>query len=132
MLFATARAAVPKISIITRKAYGAGYYVMCGRAFEPDLIAAWPTAEISLMGAEGAVNIIHRKEVEAALDPVMRRQELVKLYEERISLEMAYQGAYVDDVIDPRDTRKLIIQILDKTTGRKREWPTRRRFVEPV
>ena len=69
MLYATANATVPKITVVLRKAYGAGYYVMCGRAFEPDLIVAWPSAEISVMGAEGAVEIIFRKQVEEADDP---------------------------------------------------------------
>ena len=63
MLYATANATVPKITVVLRKAYGAGYYVMCGRAYEPDLIVAWPSAEISVMGAEGAVEIIFRKQV---------------------------------------------------------------------
>lgn len=132
MLFATARASVAKISVILRKAYGAGYYVMCGRAYKPELIVAWPSAEVSLMGAEGAVNIVHRKDIEAATDPQAKRQELVKLYEERISLEMAYQGAYIDDVIDPRDTRKIIIRTLALARGKKLEWPKRKGFVDPV
>ncbi len=68
MLYATANATVPKITVVLRKAYGAGYYVMCGRAFEPDLIVAWPSAEISVMGAEGAVEIIFRKQVAEAED----------------------------------------------------------------
>src|SRR3981081_2109400 len=77
MLYAVANATVPKITVVTRKAYGAGYYVMCGRAYEPDLIVAWPTAEISVMGAEGAVEIIFRKQVEAAEDPAAKKQELI-------------------------------------------------------
>ena len=77
MLYAVSRATVPKITVVVRKAYGAGYYVMCGKAYEPDLIVAWPTAEISVMGAEGAVNIIMRKQVEAADDPDAKRAELV-------------------------------------------------------
>src|SRR5204862_6650078 len=68
MLYAVANATVPKITVVLRKGYGAGYYVMNGRAYEPDLIVAWPTAEISVMGAEGAVNIIFRKQIEAAGD----------------------------------------------------------------
>ena len=70
MLHAVANATVPKITVVLRKAYGAGYYVMCGRAYEPDLIVAWPTAEISVMGAEGAVEIVFRRQVEEAEDPV--------------------------------------------------------------
>src|SRR5256886_14161269 len=69
MLYAVSRATVPKITVVVRKAYGAGYYVMCGKAYEPDLIVAWPTAEISVMGAEGAVNIILRKQIEAGRGP---------------------------------------------------------------
>src|SRR5262249_28811384 len=65
MLYAVAEATVPKLTVIVRKAYGAGYYVMCGRAYEPDLIVAWPTAEISVMGPEGAVNIIFRRQIGA-------------------------------------------------------------------
>ena len=73
MLYATANATVPKVTVVLRKAYGAGYYVMCGRAYEPDLIVAWPIAEISVMGAEGAVEIIFRKQVEEAEDPAAKR-----------------------------------------------------------
>ena len=73
MLYAVSRATVPKITVVVRKAYGAGYYVMCGKAYEPDLIVAWPSAEISVMGAEGAVNIIFRKQIEAADDPEKAR-----------------------------------------------------------
>jgi len=76
MLYAVSSATVPKVTVIVRKAYGAGYYVMCGRAYEPDLIVAWPTAEISVMGAEGAVNIIGRSLIEAAEDPEATRAEM--------------------------------------------------------
>src|SRR5213075_2489518 len=78
MLHVMSAATVPKITVVVRKAYGAGYYVMCGRAYEPDLIVAWPTAEISVMGAEGAVEIIFRKQVEAADDPAAKKQELIE------------------------------------------------------
>ena len=77
MLYAVSRATVPKVTVVVRKAYGAGYYVMCGKAYEPDLIVAWPTAEISVMGAEGAVNIIMRRQIEEADDPDAKRAELV-------------------------------------------------------
>src|SRR6201986_184642 len=73
MLYATANATVPKITVVLRKAYGAGYYVMCARAYEPDLIVAWPSAEISVMGAEGAVEIVMRRQVEAADDPAPQK-----------------------------------------------------------
>src|ERR1700752_5185284 len=78
MLYATANATVPKITVVLRKAYGAGYYVMCGRAYEPEVIVAWPSAEISVMGPEGAVNIIGRSAIESAEDPAARRRELIE------------------------------------------------------
>lgn len=132
MLYATSRATVPKITIIIRKAYGAGYYVMCGKAYGPDLIVAWPSAEISLMGAEGAVNIIFRKEIKAAQDPEVRRVALVQLYRDKIALEMAAGGAYIDDVIDPRDTKKVILSTLKLTQNKRVLRPERKHGVEPV
>src|SRR5574341_874668 len=69
LLHAMSAATVPKITVVVRKAYGAGYYVMCGRAYEPDLIVAWPTAEVSVMGPEGGTNIVFRREIGAAADP---------------------------------------------------------------
>ncbi|MFO1520326.1 MAG: acyl-CoA carboxylase subunit beta, partial [bacterium] len=113
MLYAVSRATVPKITIVIRKGYGAGYYVMCGKGFEPDLIVAWPSAEISLMGPEGAVNIIFRKEIESSPLPDVTRGKLVEEFSKRISIDIAAGGAYIDDVIDPRDTRKIIAQTLD-------------------
>src|SRR6059036_2354716 len=78
MLYAVSRATVPKVTVVIRKAYGAGYYVMNGRAYEPDLLVAWPSAEISVMGAEGAVNIIFRKQIEASDDPDRTRAEMIE------------------------------------------------------
>lgn len=132
MLHATSRATVPKITVIIRKAYGAGYYVMAGKAFGADLVVAWPSAEISLMGAEGAVNIIFRKEIEKADDPKKRREELVAEYREKIALEMAAGGAYIDDVIDPRDTRSVLIDALRMTEGKNFRNPKKKQGVYPV
>ena len=78
MLYAISRATVPKITVVVRKAYGAGYYVMNGKAYEPDLIVAWPSAEISVMGAEGAVNIIGRSAIEASDDPEATREAMLE------------------------------------------------------
>ena len=105
MLYAVSRATVPKITVVVRKAYGAGYYVMCGKAYEPDLIVAWPTAEISVMGAEGAVNIIMRKQIEAAEDPDAKRAELVGGVPQIIDPYIAAGNEMIDDIIDPRETR---------------------------
>ncbi|MBI2340620.1 MAG: acyl-CoA carboxylase subunit beta [Deltaproteobacteria bacterium] len=132
MLFATSRATVPKITVIIRKAYGAGYYVMCGKAFGADLVVAWPTAEISLMGAEGAVNIIFRKEIQKSADPEKRRKELIAEYRQKIALDMAAGGAYIDDVIDPRDTKKAIVEALKMTADKKLENPEKKHGVMPV
>ncbi|HEX4564151.1 MAG TPA: acyl-CoA carboxylase subunit beta, partial [Solirubrobacteraceae bacterium] len=105
MLYAVANATVPKITVITRKAYGAGYYVMNGRAYEPDLIVAWPSAEISVMGAEGAVEIVMRKQVEEAEDPQAKKAELIEAYRKIIDVYIAAGNDMIDDVIDPRETR---------------------------
>jgi len=132
MLHAVANATVPKVTVITRKAYGAGYYVMCGRAYEPDLIVAWPTAEISVMGAEGAVEIIFRREVEASEDPAARRRELIAEYRKIIDVYIAAGNDMIDDVIDPRETRPVICRALEMAAGKRVERPFRRSAVVPV
>jgi acetyl-CoA carboxylase carboxyltransferase component len=132
MLHATASATVPKVTVILRKAYGAGYYVMCGRAFEPDLIVAWPTAEISVMGAEGAVEIVFRKQVEEADDPVAKRTELIEGYRKIIDVYIAARNGMIDDVIDPRETRAQICRALELSAGKRLERPARRNPVTPV
>ena len=91
MLHAVANATVPKITVVLRKAYGAGYYVMNGRAYEPDLIVAWPSAEISVMGAEGAVEIVMRRQVEEADDPAAKKAELIDAYRQIIDVYVAAQ-----------------------------------------
>jgi acetyl-CoA carboxylase carboxyltransferase component len=132
MLYATANATVPKITVILRKAYGAGYYVMCGRAYEPDLIVAWPSAEISVMGAEGAVEIVFRKQVEAAEDPEAKRAELIDAYRQIIDVYVAAGNDMIDDVIDPRETRAQICRALELTAGKRVERPSKRSGVVPV
>ncbi|MBI1910154.1 MAG: acyl-CoA carboxylase subunit beta [Deltaproteobacteria bacterium] len=132
MLYAVSRASVPKLTVVIRKGYGAGYYVMCGKGYEPDGIVAWPTAEISLMGAEGAVNIIFRKQIEESKDPEKARRELVERYQNEISLEKAAAGAYIDDIIDPRDTKKWIVKTLELAEHKKVYWPDRKHGVAPV
>ena len=112
MLHAVASATVPKITVVLRKAYGAGYYVMNGRAYEPDLIVAWPSAEISVMGAEGAVEIVFRKQVEAAEDPAAEKAKLIDAYRGLIDVYVAAGNGMIDDVIDPRETRPTIIKAL--------------------
>jgi acetyl-CoA carboxylase carboxyltransferase component len=132
MLYATANATVPKITVITRKAYGAGYYVMCGRAYEPDLIVAWPSAEISVMGAEGAVEIIFRKQVEAADDPAAMKQQLIESFRKTIDVYIAAGNDMIDDVIDPRETRAAICRGLEMAANKRVERPWKRSGVVPV
>src|SRR5213592_2596598 len=131
MLYATANATVPKITVITRKAYGAGYYVMNGRAYEPDLIVAWPSAEISVMGAEGAVEIIFRKQVQDAEDPAAKRQELIENFRKIIDVYVAAGNDMIDDVIDPRETRATICRGLEMAARKHVERPYKRNGVVP-
>jgi acetyl-CoA carboxylase carboxyltransferase component len=132
MLYAVANATVPKITVVIRKAYGAGYYVMNGRAYEPDLIVAWPSAEISVMGAEGAVEIIFRKQVDAAPDPAAKKQELIEAFRKIIDVYVAAGNDMVDDVIDPRETRPTIIRALEMAEGKRVQRPWKRNGVVPV
>ena len=132
MLYAVSRATVPKVTVVVRKAYGAGYYVMCGKAYEPDLIVAWPTAEISVMGAEGAVNIIFRKQVEAADDPDAERTELIDRFRKIIDPYIAAGNDMIDDVIDPRETRPTVIRALEMAATKRVERPWKRHGVSPV
>nr|WP_205948462.1 acyl-CoA carboxylase subunit beta [Pueribacillus theae] len=131
-LHATASATVPKFTIVVRKAFGAGYYVMNGRAYEPDLFLAYPHAQISLMGAEGAVNIVYRKEIANAEEPEARRQELIQEYKDRISVDLVAGAADVDDVINPADTRRILASALERTRGKQVERPWRKIGVVPV
>jgi acetyl-CoA carboxylase carboxyltransferase component len=132
MLYAVSNASVPKVTVIIRKAYGAGYFVMCGRAYEPDLIVAWPTAEISLMGPEGAVNILFRKAIAKAPDPDKARNDLVEQFRAAINPYIAAQNALIDDLIDPRDTRSLIIKTLKSVEGKKVLRARRKTGIWPV
>jgi acetyl-CoA carboxylase carboxyltransferase component len=132
MLYAVANATVPKITVVIRKAYGAGYYVMNGRAYEPDLIVAWPTAEISVMGAEGAVEIVMRRQVEEASDPVAKKAELIAAYRKIIDVYVAAGNDMIDDVIDPRETRSTIIRGLEMAERKRVLRPWKKHGVVPV
>ena len=126
MLHAVANATVPKVTVVLRKAYGAGYYVMNGRAYEPDLIVAWPSAEISVMGAEGAVEIVMRRQVEEADDPAAKKAELIDAYRQIIDVYVAARNGMIDDVIDPRETRPVICRALEMAEGKIVERPWKR------
>jgi acetyl-CoA carboxylase carboxyltransferase component len=132
MLYAVSRATVPKVTVVIRKAYGAGYYVMNGAAYEPDQIYAWPSAEISVMGPEGAVNIIGRSVIEASDDPEATRQAMLDEVRKVIDPYIAAGNAMIDDVIDPRETRPRIIAALRMAKDKRVERPWKRHGVMPV
>jgi acetyl-CoA carboxylase carboxyltransferase component len=132
MLYAVSRATVPKITVVIRKAYGAGYYVMCGKAYEPDLIVAWPSAEISVMGPEGAVNIIFRKQIEASEDPDAMRAQMIEGIRKTIDPYIAAGNAMIDDVIDPRETRPTVIRALEMAATKRVGRPWKKHGVMPV
>jgi len=132
MLYAVSRATVPKVTVVIRKAYGAGYYVMCGKAYEPDLIVAWPGAEISVMGAEGAVNIIGRSMIEASDDPEATKEAMLNAVREQIDPYIAAGNAVIDDVIDPRETRPTIVNALRMARNKHVEKAKKRHGVMPV
>ena len=136
MLYAVSEATVTKITIEVRKSYGAGYYVMCGRAYEPDVLVAWPTAEISVMGAEGMVGIALRSRGSAAAAagevPDAVKDQMANMIRPYIDpLRVAGHG-FVDDVIDPRDTRAVIARGIEIGRHKVVERPWRRNGVRPV
>jgi len=132
MLHAMSAATVPKITVVVRKAYGAGYYVMCGRAYEPDLLVSWPTGEISVMGAEGMVGIAARKLFGDVEPTVEVKQAIVQQIQKNIDVYKVAGWGLVDDVIDPRDTRRAIAWGLELAKHKKVERPARKRGVVPV
>jgi acetyl-CoA carboxylase carboxyltransferase component len=132
MLYATSEATVPKVTVIMRKAYGAGYYVMCGKGYQPDLIVAWPLAEISVMGPEGAVNIIFNKQIEASGNPEETRGQLIETIRSQINPYLAAGWAMIDDVIDPAETRRVIIRGIEQARNKKVERPWRKHGNIPV
>jgi propionyl-CoA carboxylase beta chain len=127
LLYAFAEATVPKVTLITRKAYGGAYDVMSSKHIRADLNFAWPTAEIAVMGSDGAVNIIHRREIDQAADPVARKAELTADYREKFA--NPYRAAalgYVDEVLRPEDTRKRLIQAFDSLENKRDENPRKK------
>jgi methylmalonyl-CoA decarboxylase subunit alpha len=128
-------ATVPKVTVILRKAYGAGYYVMGGRQYGADYIVGWPTAEISIMGPEGAVNILFRRQLAAAEPGEARedlRRDLVGAVRAQIDPYLTAKQALIDDIIDPADTRRHIIHGLEISERKRVATPSRKRGVIPV
>jgi propionyl-CoA carboxylase beta chain len=120
LLYAYCEATVPKLTVITRKAYGGAYCVMSSKHIRSDVNLAWPTAEIAVMGPDGAVSIIFRKELDAAADPVQKKAELVAEYKEKFANPyVAAQRGYIDDVIEPKETRPRLINALEMLSNKR-------------
>jgi propionyl-CoA carboxylase beta chain len=127
LLYAYCEATVPKIACITRKAYGGAYDVMSSKHIRADFNLAWPTAEVAVMGPEGAVNIVFRRELEQAEDPAARREELIEEYKEQFANPYtAAERGYVDDVIEPRRTRPVLIDALETALTKREPRPPRK------
>jgi len=132
MLHAMASATVPKLTVVLRKGYGAGYYVMAGRAYEPDLLVAWPGAEISVMGAEGMLGIAAKKLFGGAEPPPDVKQQVLETIRRSIDIEKVAGWGLVDDVIDPRDTRAVLALALELSWNKRVERPHRKHGIMPV
>jgi len=133
IVYAYSEATVPKISLVTRKAYGGAYIVMSSKCIRTDLCYAWPSAEIAVLGAEGAVNIIFRREIAAADDPEAERQRLVEEY--RVKFSRPYTAAasgHIDDVIAPRETRPRLIAALELLKDKQASLPPKKHGNMPV
>ncbi len=126
ILYAYSEATVPKLTVITRKAYGGAYVAMCSKSLGADLVFAWPTAEIAVMGSEGAVNIIFKNDLAKAEDPEAARREILRSYEAEFATPYkAAERGFVDDVIEPRTTRQRIIDGLVMLAGKRERRPAK-------
>ncbi|MEA1025660.1 acyl-CoA carboxylase subunit beta [Corynebacterium pseudotuberculosis] len=133
MLYAYSAASVPKITVELRKSYGGAHLAMCSKDLGADRVFAWPTAEIAVMGAEGAVNVVFRKEIEAAEDKESKRNELIRLYKETFSTPyMAASRGLVDDIIDPAETRLHIADALEVLANKRVVRPAKKHGLGPV
>jgi propionyl-CoA carboxylase beta chain len=127
LLYAYAEATVPKLTVITRKAYGGAYDVMSSKHIRADFNFAWPTAEVAVMGPDGAVNIVFRRELEESADAEVKRAELIADYKERFANPYAAaERGYVDDVIEPRRTRPVLIDALETALTKAEQRPRRK------
>jgi propionyl-CoA carboxylase beta chain len=127
LLYAFSEATVPRITVIMRKAYGGAFLVMNSRAIRADVVFAWPTAQIAVMGAQGAVNVIHRRALAESEDAEVARAELVADYEEKFNNPfIAAENGLVDDVIEPRETRPRLIRALDMLRNKRESLPAKK------
>ena len=134
VFYELAHATVPRVSIVMRKGYGAGYFAMAGgRSFDADACVAWPTAEICAMSVEGAVDVAYRRDYEAAEDPAARRQELIDIFKSQLGALRAAEHFGIDTVIDPRDTRSFLIDTFAACPARHQsKHPPKFRSISPI
>jgi propionyl-CoA carboxylase beta chain len=127
LLYAYCEATVPKLTVITRKAYGGAYDVMSSKHIRGDFNVAWPTAEIAVMGPKGAVEILFKKEIAESADPAKAMEQRVAEYTEKFANPyVAASRGYVDDIIDPRDTRLRLIDALETLQGKRDRNPAKK------
>ncbi len=133
LLFAYSAATVPKITVILRKAYGGAYIAMCSKGLGADRVVAWPTAEIAVMGSEGAAEIVFRREIDAAEDQAARRKELVDEYRETFANPYVAAGRrLVDDIIEPAETRRYLARALESLHGKRELRPQKKHGLIPL
>jgi acetyl-CoA carboxylase carboxyltransferase component len=133
LLYSYCESTVPRVQVITRKAYGGAYVVMNSKSIGADLAFAWPSAELAVMGPQGAVEIVYRRELETAADPVSRKAELVDEYTEKYANPyLAAERGYVDDVIDPTETRAKVIAAFELLRSKREDLPKRKHGNVPL
>lgn len=133
MLFAYSAATVPKITVILRKAYGGAYLAMCGKDLDADRVVAWPMAEVAVMGAEGAAEIVFRREIDEAEDKAKKRKELVELYRQTFATPYVAAGRLlVDDIIEPAETRVYLAKALEALHGKRELRPAKKHGLIPL
>ncbi len=133
MLFTYSAATVPKITVVVRKAYGGAYLAMCSKEMGADRMFAWPTAEIAVMGAEGAVNVLYRSQIEKSDNPAETRDALVQKYKDTFANPyLAAARGYVDDIIEPAETRALLIQSLEILRSKREIRPQKKHGLIPL
>lgn len=133
MLYAYSEATVPKVTMIVRKAYGGAYLAMCSKDLGADMVFAWPTAEIAVMGPEGAANIIFKKEIEGAEDPAQTRSEKIQEYREKFATPyIAAKRGYVDSVIEPSESRQRLASAFDMLASKRENRPAKKHGNLPV
>jgi methylmalonyl-CoA carboxyltransferase large subunit len=133
MLFAYSATTVPKITVILRKAYGGAYLAMCSKDLDADRVICWPSAEVAVMGADGAVDIIFRDEIRKAADPVARRKELVLEYRSTFATPYAATARLqADDIIEPAETRRYLAMALDVLHSKREFRPQKKHGLIPL